>query len=165
MVPRVETMYRLGKFKAKSVGDWAVEGLLDGIGAGIIMLAVVVAFEFVRGVAPLVTLGYFDLGPDLKGAAASPLIGGLTHLAVSGVYGIVFGIVGMLVARTFAGRMNPVVWLTLGAIYGLLLFGIAQWIVLPRTNFPLELVPIWTFGFVYVLYGLVLAWLLKPGKN
>ncbi len=155
-------MYKAQEVKARSIGDAAVEGLLNGIFAGVVMLAVVVAFEFAVGVSPMVTLGYFDAGPDFNGTAGSPLIGALTHLAVSGIYGLVFGMVGMVV---LGARLNLGLWLLLGVLYGLLLFGVAQWVILPRANTPLDLVPAWLFAAVHVLYGVVLAWLLKPGKN
>jgi hypothetical protein len=66
----------------------------------------------------------------------------------------------MFAARALGGRMNLALWLGMGAVYGLLLFAIAQGLILPRTNSPLAIVPVWVFGFVHVLYGIVLAWLL-----
>jgi hypothetical protein len=56
-------------------------------------------------------------------------------------------------------------WLVLGAVYGLLLFGIANAVILPRTNSLLALAPVWALGAAHVLYGAVLGWLVGRGKS
>lgn len=140
--------------KQIKLGDAAVEGLMYGIVAGLVMTLFVVAFEWLAGVMPLEVLSYF--GVD---AAASPWVGLFTHVAVSGIYGVVFGMLALGVARALGDRMNPIVRLTLGVLYGLLIFLIAEWIILPRTASPLAEMPVWALALAHALYGVVLAWL------
>lgn len=140
------------------LGDAAVEGLMFGILAGIVMGAFVLAVEFVAGKAPGTVLGYFDAGSQ-----ASPMIGSFTHIAVSGIYGVVFGVVYLVSSRILGARSSLGMWLLLGAVYGALIFGIAEGIVLPRTNSPLRELPVWVFATAHVLYGVALAWL--TGRN
>jgi len=138
--------------KPMTIGDAAVEGLIYGIVAGLAMALFITLIEFWSGVAPTTALGYFDAGGN-----RSPIIGLFTHLAVSGIYGVVFGIVTMGVARMFGARMNLGVWLALGILYGALLFGIAEWIVLPRTNSPLMDMPTWGLAVAHFIFGALLA--------
>lgn len=142
-------------WKTFSVGDAAVEGLMYGMVAGLAMAAFVILVEAVAGIAPLVALGYFDAGSAASNV--SPVVGLFTHVAVSGIYGVVFGMVAMVVARMFGARMTLGTWLALGVLYGALLFGIAEWIILPRTNSPLAGMPMWAFALAHLVYGIVLA--------
>ncbi|MCC7161856.1 MAG: hypothetical protein IT331_05160 [Anaerolineae bacterium] len=140
--------------KQIKLGDAAVEGLMYGIVAGLVMTLFVVAFEWLAGVMPLEVLSYF--GVD---AAAPPWVGLFTHVAVSGIYGVVFGMLALGVARALGERMNPGVRLGLGVLYGLLIFLIAEWIILPRTASPLAEMSVWALALAHALYGAVLAWL------
>lgn len=142
-----------------SVGDAAVEGLMYGIVAGLAMALIIVVSEWLIGVAPLTVLGYFDGGGN-----GSPLLGAFTHVAVSGIYGVVFGMIAMALARMFGARMTLGVWLALGILYGALIFMIAEWIVLPRANSPLLAMPMWAFAIAHFVYGAVLAALCARGK-
>ncbi len=135
-----------------NAGDAAVEGLLNGILAGVAMALLLVLVQAAGGVAPLAVLSYFDLGEN-----ASPFVGAFTHIAVSGIYGVIFGMVAAILARAIGERMSLAVWLLLGLGYGLLVFGVAEWIVLPRTLSPLRELPPWLFASAHVLYGLVLG--------
>ncbi len=141
------------------VGDAAVEGLLNGILAGIAMAAVIIGFGFLNGIAPLTVLQYFDVTGN-----TSPLTGILVHLAVAGVYGVAFGLIAFVLARVLGARMNRVGWLALGAVYGLIILGIAQGIILPRAALALEALPFWTMAAAHIVYGLVLAGLQMRGR-
>lgn len=140
--------------KTMTVGDAAVEGLVYGIIAGLAMALFVVLMEFLSGVAPTTALGYFDWG-----GSDSPWVGAFTHIAVSGMYGLAFGVLTMSVARAFGVRLTLGKWLALGIVYGALLFGIAEWIVLPRTNSPLREMSPWAFAVAHLIYGGLLGWL------
>jgi uncharacterized membrane protein YagU involved in acid resistance len=148
----METSKRVGK--AIGFGDAAVEGLLNGIFAGAVMAALVLAIQVLGGVAPLTALGYFDAGGN-----ASPLVGLFTHVAVSGIYGVIFSLLMLMVGRMFGARMNFEMGLAFGIVYGALIFAMAEWIILPRTNSPLREMPVWAFGTAHLVYGIVLAWL------
>ncbi len=152
-------METMREMKPMSVGDAAVEGLMYGIVAGLAMAAFIVLIELLSGVAPFAVLGYFDGGGN-----ASPFVGLFTHVAVSGIYGVGFGIAARLVARKFGARMNVGTWLMLGILYGALVFAIAEWIVLPRTNSLLREMPLWAFATAHFIYGIVLAGLCARNK-
>lgn len=145
--------------KTMSVGDAAVEGLMYGIVAGLAMALIIVVSEWLIGVAPLAVLGYFDGGGN-----GSPLLGAFTHVAISGIYGVVFGMIAMVVARMFGARMTLGVWLALGILYGALIFVVAEWIVLPRTDSPLLEMPMWALAVAHFIYGIVLAALCARNK-
>jgi hypothetical protein len=111
--------------QATSPADAAVEGLLSGIAAGVLMAASLITLGLVTGDPPASVLGYFD-----PGGGAAPLAGGLAHLAVSGVYGIAFGL-----GWNLAHRRLPALpaWAS-GLVYGLTLYGLARTLLLPGTN-------------------------------
>jgi hypothetical protein len=145
--------------KEARLGDAAVEGLLNGILAGVVMALFILLVELFAGVAPLAVLGAFDASN-----VGSPLVGVLSHLAVAGVYGVVFGMLALLLVRVAGSRVNRMVWLVLGAAYGLLIFAIAEWIILPRTNSALSELPVWAFASAHLFYGIVVAWLWGRNK-
>ncbi|TAH53692.1 MAG: hypothetical protein EYC68_02800 [Chloroflexota bacterium] len=145
--------------KTMSVGDAAVEGLMYGIAAGIAMALFVLLVEWLSGVALLTALGYFDGGGN-----DSPFMGAFTHIAVAGIYGAVFGMIAMVVARMFGARMTLGMWLALGILYGALIFVVAEWIVLPRTSSPLLEMPMWALAIAHFIYGAVLAALFGRNK-
>ncbi len=126
-----------------TVGDAAVDGLLAGIAAGIVMAAYLVGVSlFGEGVA---VLNRFDP------SGASPVVGTLMHLAVSGVYGAVFGIVS-----NWIRRFNLPAWLS-GLTFGLVLFALAATIILPSSRSAVAGIPIVHFGIAHVIYGLVIG--------
>ena len=73
------------QLREKNIGDTAVNGLIAGILAGLVMAAYLVLSGVLSGFSPAVMLGRFDPGMDGRW-----LIGTLAHLAVSGVYGVIF---------------------------------------------------------------------------
>lgn len=143
-----------GLAKPTSVGEAAVEGLIYGIVAGLGMALFVVLYEWLAGVMPLEVLGYFGTETE-----TTPWIGLFTHAAVSGIYGVIFGVLALAIARWFGGRMNPAMWLALGLLYGLLILVVAKGLVLPRTTSPLDDMPLWALGGAHAFYGLLLGWL------
>jgi hypothetical protein len=134
----------------KSVGDVAVDGLLTGLLAGVLMGVFLVAADWMAGINPAETLSRFD-----PGVGTSPLAGGLFHLALSGLYGVVFALVYRVLVRRWPalGRLG---WL-LGAAYGLLLWSAAQAVLVTGFNASLDAVPAMLFALAHVLYGAVLG--------
>ncbi len=153
-------MSKTNTYKETRVGDEAVEGLLSGILAGLVMAGGVVVLEMLGGVPPLNVLGYFDATQG-----ASPWLGLFTHVAVSGMYGVVFGMLALGLAKRFGTRMSFALWLGAGALYGMLIFGIAEWVILPRSDSPLREMPLWSFALAHLFYGAVLAALWVRHKN
>src|SRR5713226_7913083 len=95
-------------------GDAAVDGLLAGIWAGLLMAAYLILAGLAYGDGILITLGRFD-----PAASESPVIGALAHLAVAGIYGSLFGIAGKVMGRTMHGGLARG---AAGAMYGLGLY-------------------------------------------
>lgn len=133
-----------------TIGDAAVDGLLGGVAAGIAMAAYLVGVSLLGGEG-LAVLNRFD--PN----AASPAVGALMHLAVSGVYGAAFGVVFKWVRR-----FNLPAWLS-GLIYGALLFALAAIVILPSSRSALGGIPTLHFGIAHLVYGLVLGFVI--GQN
>ena len=144
--------------RKKSIGDVAVDGLLAGMAAGVVMALWLVLVGLLDGEGPAAILGRFD-----PGVGGSPLIGALMHLAVAGFYGVGLA----LILRLLAGRgmaTNRAVWL-LSAAYGLILWLAARLIVLPGLNQALGDIATFNLLGAHILYGLILGYLLGRHQN
>jgi len=129
-----------------NLGDAAVDGLLAGLGAGVAMVVYLMISGMVAGEGAGEVLGRF--GP---GILVTPLAGTLSHLAVSAIYGVFFGVIIHPLRNRFPG------WLS-GLVYGALLFLVAWFFLLPGSGSPLlELSPL-RFGTAHLVYGIVLGW-------
>jgi hypothetical protein len=131
-------------------GDAAVDGLLAGLAAGLLMAAYLWLAGLLQGVSIGALFARFD-----PGQPASPLTGALVHLAVSGVYGVAYGL-GLKLAGGLPLAQRAPGWL-LGAAYGLALLGVAYGVVLPGTGSPLRELPPIHLAAAHLLYGLALG--------
>ena len=131
--------------ETSSVGDAAVDGLFGGLAAGVLMAIFLVLAGLTVGARPGITMRYFDAT-----GGSSPFVGSVLHLAVSGVYGLTFGILYRLVAKRVPG------WLA-GLIYGTILFWVAWGLLLPATDSTLLAIPFWQFGVGHLVYGAMLG--------
>jgi hypothetical protein len=134
-------------------GDAAVDGLLSGVAAGLVMAVVLVGLGVLRGIGWLEILGQFD--PSIS---AQPFVGVLTHLAVSGVYGAIFGVLWRLGTRRLPGLPT---WLA-GLLFGLGLWLVAITLTAARGAADggwLAGIPPADFALAHGLYGLALGWL------
>ena len=136
-----------------TIGDAAVDGLLAGGGAGLAMTAYLLVASLVIGAHWRVVLGHFDPGSE-----SSPVAGILAHLAVAGVYGVFFGLAAWFTPRRWRRRLPG--WL-MGLAYGLLLWFLAQTVLLPGTNSSLQALPRLHFALGHAVYGLVLGLLIN----
>ena len=82
----------------------------------------------------------------------NPVTGALSHLAVSSIYGALFGVLSLPL-----GKRVPL-WLA-GVAYGLVLYVIARVAILPGTGSPLLEIPSLIFAAAHLFYGGVLGWL------
>lgn len=142
--------------RRSTAGDAAVDGLLGGTGAGIAMAAALMIGGWLAGEQPERMLARFD-----PSRLASPLTGALVHLAVSAVYGLLFG-----VAYRLLGRGRPAGWTTgalSGLAYGLLLLLVARGLTAMDGRAALQEIPAVSFAVAHLVYGLVLGWLV--GRN
>ena len=127
--------------------DGLLAGVLSGAGMGVLILAI----EWTLGHNPLEVMGWFAPSSD-----SSPVVGGLAHLAVSGIYGMLFGWLAHL-TRSRRGSRFPT-WL-LGLLFGLAIFLFAELVRLPGSLAALENIPIWVFGLAHGVFGVLLGWL------
>jgi len=155
-------MAELSKEVRKEIkfSEAAVEGLFAGLLAGLAMAAWLAVIALIRSE----TLSHL-FSRFYPAQAATPLTGLLLHLAVSSVYGIVFGLVWYL--GSSLQRLAPSAWqaAVLGAGYGVLLFLLAWYILLPASASPLRQLPIWQVGVAHLVYGLILGWLIRRSTS
>lgn len=141
--------------------DALVNGLFTGFIAGLAMLAFLILTSGFHSFTPAEIMGMFD-----PGGSANLLAGAAAHLAVSAVYGLMFG---GLCKLTLQSRFTLPIWLG-GIIFGLLLFALAEILFIPRNESPLLELPIGLFAAAHLVYGLVIGFIFQhsfrlPGKN
>ena len=137
----------------KSIGDTAVNGLIGGIGAGLVMALLLLIAGFLNGEAP--TTVFQRLDPI---NANSWMVGVLTHLAVSAVYGLIFGLIlmGLVRVRPSLARFG---WL-IGLIYGLVLYAIARTALLSGIDSGMAQFTAVHLFISHAVYGLVLGFII-----
>jgi uncharacterized membrane protein len=135
-----------------TTGDAAVDGLIHGVMAGVVMAIYLVLIGLATGAGLVATLSAFDLGQG-----SSPVRGALIHLAVAAIYGIVFSLAYRLIARRRSiERSGSVI---IGFLYGLLLWLITQIAFAAGINVALSSLPTVHLAVAHVIYGAVLGWL------
>ena len=136
-----------------SIGDAAVDGLLNGVAAGVVMAIYVMISGVLTGAGLAATLSAFDLGQG-----ASPVRGALIHLAVAAIYGMVFSLIYRLIGRGRSiSRGGDVL---IGVAYGLLLWLITQVAFAGGISVALSSLPAVHFAVAHALFGLTLGWLI-----
>jgi hypothetical protein len=128
------------------LGNAAVDGLLSGLLAGLAMAVYLGAAALAMGERLAVMFSRFTVT-----AGDSPVSGFLLHLAVSGIYGLVFGFVCRLVCR-----WPRWVWLV-GIAYGGLLWLLATLVLLPGAASSLSAIPVAHLVLAHLVYGGVLG--------
>jgi hypothetical protein len=137
--------------KARSTSDYAIDGLAAGVIAGVLMVVYLLGAGLTIGLSPTGVLSSFRVQDPNP-----PLVGVLLHLAISGVYGTVFG----SVFRAFLGKSKQFAWgLLAGSLYGVFLYLLAKDAILPSINSPLLVFPATHLLAAHLLYGFVLGWL------
>ncbi|MDQ4074766.1 MAG: DUF1440 domain-containing protein [Chloroflexota bacterium] len=131
-----------------TAGDAAVDGLLGGLGGGIVMGIYLLGVSLLMGESPLVMLARF--AADTQG----PTSGALMHLAVSAVYGTLFGLIWSVIGRRWPDKPTVVA----GVVYGLLLWLMANTLLLPGSASSLQQIPSPHFAIAHLLYGLTLGY-------
>ncbi len=141
------------RLKPVRMADAAVDGLIAGLEAGLLMVVFLIAMEWIRsGNGIGVTLMRFDPGAD-----PVPLTGLVVHLAVSGVYGLLFGFLGWLLNHRAARLLEGWTALVTGGLFGTAIF-LLPWLTFSAKigqNF-LGFSPL-VFWLAHVLYGSTLA--------
>ena len=139
--------------KKQSVGDAAVSGLFNGLLGGLGMALVIVLFSFFAGQGAAY-LSYFS-----SETLAPPLQGLVMHLAMSGIYGMLYGLIYRLVR---IGRFQHLSGWLMGLGYALLLWAFAVSILLPADRSLILTLPWVVFFCGHLAYGLVLGARYQP---
>lgn len=132
------------------MGDTAVDGLLAGIGAGLVMALFLLLIGLVNGDLATAVFGRFDPGQNQQW-----LTGLVIHLAVSSIYGIVFGLLYLVLIR-IRPSWARLSWL-LGLAYGLLLYGVVQTALAMGIDSGLVQFTAVILLLAHAIYGLVLG--------
>ena len=136
-----------------SIGDVAVDGLLNGVAAGVVMAIYVMISGVLTGAGLAATLSAFDLGQG-----ASPVRGALIHLAVAAIYGTVFSLIYRLLERRRPiGRGGTMI---MGVTYSLGLWLITQIALASGIHVALSSLPAVHLAAAHALFGLTLGWLI-----
>jgi hypothetical protein len=135
----------------------AVDGLIFGLLSGLGMYLVMAILALLSGNSAATLMERFSVS-----GLASPIQGLLSHLAVSAIYGLLFGALVWPVLRRLTST-NLSGWLG-GLGYAILLLFLAQIAILPGTDSPLAQLPFWEWALGHGIYGLVLGGLFA-GKS
>ena len=133
-----------------NLSNLAVDGLIYGLVSGVAMYLSLAAFALLSGESPVVVASHFSTGE-----LTSPWLGLFGHLAVSAIYGALFGALIWPVLRRTSDR-KIVIWLG-GLAFAAILLLLAQFAILPNTNSPLDILPYWHWVITHGVYGLVLG--------
>jgi len=135
-----------------TIGDAAVSGMFGGLLGGLAMAAVIAVGSLAAG------QGFAYLGNFAPGdSPISPMQGSFMHLAVSSIYGLLYGVLHHLMGMVGGQRLVRVPgWLT-GLVYAITLWVFAVQVLLPSAQSLLLLIPRLVFFAGHVAYGLVLG--------
>lgn len=132
-----------------TTGDAAVDGLVGGVLGGVLMAAYLELIGLVTGEGLGVMLNRFNPqeGDPL-------LIAFLLHLAVAGVYGILYGVLyrALTLIRKDLLAVRPSV--IIGSVYGVLLLLLARGVLLPESGSALMEIPLLHFGLAHLIFGI-----------
>lgn len=132
------------------ISNLAVDGVLIGLLGGFAMVVLLAVVTLLSGEAPSVFLARFTTAE-----LTSPVRGLISHLAVSALYGALFGVlVWPLLTRFASPKVSG--WIG-GLIYAGILYLLSQFAILPVTNSPLTQIPSWQWALGHAIYGLVLG--------
>jgi hypothetical protein len=134
-----------------SSGDAAVDGLLHGVGAGIVMAIYLMVLNLLRATGVAATLSAFDLGEG-----TSPVRGAVIHLAVAAIYGMLICLTYRLIGRSRSIERggNVIIGLTFGLLVGL----ITQIAFAAGINVALSSLPAAHLVVAHGIYGGMLGW-------
>lgn len=135
-------------YRDTTIGDAAVDGLSGGVLGGLLMAVYLEAAGLLTGTSLGGMLSRFNPQQD------DPLLVALLlHLAVAGVYGILFGILYRWLVLVRKDLLAPRAAAVAGAVYGLLLLLLARGVLLPSAGSALMEIPLIHFGAAHLIFG------------
>lgn len=152
-------LLRMGESKgyqvSQTAGDAAVDGLFSGVKAGLLVLLVLGIADWVAGFGTIRALAALF---DQNGLTILTVV--LVHLAISGVYGVIFA----LACHGITGKwlQFPPAWATalVGIAYGTVVYLIASATLLRE----LEALPEAALFILYWLFGVALAFFSRSSR-
>ena len=141
--------HEISQVKKESPGEAAVNGVFGGLLGGMLMALYVLLAGQVVADSKWAYVGYLDLAHS-----GSPLQIIFTQLAVSAVYGAIFGLVCYWIK---SGQPDLLPRWLVGLAYGMALWMLAVGFILPKDNFTLSPLSAVYLLFAYLVFGLVLG--------
>jgi hypothetical protein len=135
---------------SRNAGDVAVDGLLRGVAAGLVLAAILVGAGLLAGLSPQLVLSRFD-----PTGGESALTGMLAHLATAAIYGLLFALLTAPMAARLGSRM-----ILAGVVYGLALWLVSRGLMASDLGAPLRVLPPAGWLLAHIFYGGALGWLL-----
>jgi uncharacterized membrane protein YagU involved in acid resistance len=140
------------------IGQRITRGAIAGIVAGLVFLIATMGYVTTQGkpaVAPMIDISTIFHGQDQPVPSSDNVVVGLvTHLTLSIAFGVVFGLLVLLLPR------RALIVLAAGVVYGLVLY-VINFQILGRTLFPWFTDPNGPDQgfevFIHAVFGLVLA--------
>ncbi len=152
------TVANIRRLEIEDIGERITRGAIAGIVAGLVFLIATMGYVTTQGkpaVAPMIDISTIFHGQDQPVPSSDNVVIGLvTHLTLSIAFGVVFGLLALLIPR------RAVIVLSAGVVYGLLLY-VVNFQIFGRTLFPWFTDPNGPDqGFevlIHAVFGLVLA--------
>lgn len=152
------TVANVRRLDLEDIGQRITRGAIGGIVAGFVFLIATMGYVTTQGkpaVAPMIDISTIFHGQDQPVPNPDNVVVGLvTHLTLSIAFGIVFGLLVLLLPR------RALIVLAAGVVYGLLLY-VVNFQIFGRTLFPWFTDPKGPDQgfevFVHAVFGLVLA--------
>jgi len=138
--------------KDHTIGDAAVDGLLNGIIAGVGMGLYILLIFLVNSVPAGEIIKYFG------NVTESPLVSALIHLAISGIYGVLFGLAFSVFSNRWRKLLSIWVVLLAGIVYGALLWLVATYVVFNGSP-SVEIIPGVHLLIAHIVFGVFLGFL------
>ncbi len=145
----MESIKSIGEERGKSIADSLIDGLVAGIIAGTGMGVILILVGWALGGNPAAILNSFVPWDN-----PTPVTGALLHIAVSSVYGMVFGALVFIFSRLWS---KFPIWIS-AIVYGAVLYLLARFVVLPGVASQLQTIPTWLFALSHLAYGGLLGW-------
>jgi len=135
-----------------SFSDAAVDGLHNGVIAGVFMGIYVLLIFLLGGLPVEEVMSYFN------DSTSSPLYGAVIHIAVSAIYGLIYALIFLPITSRRQNISGIGLAVLPGMIYGVMLWGIAYFIIL-RESLPLGFAPSIHLLTSHLVYGVLLGFL------
>lgn len=135
-----------GKSKPLPLSELVVDGLLQGMAAGMVMLLVFLTLGAFEGHEAELILAALGLTP---GATATQ--GMLVHFAISAAYGVLWSILIVLPLRLCFPATTASTWGVVGVAFGCITWLIAEIALIASTG--LSLLPWFALLIAHLLYG------------